>query len=337
MTAPTPSFGGRLVAITGSSGLIGAALSEALRGRGDQVLHLVRRAPRVSGDLPDGVREVQYAPGRELDPSALDGVSGLVNLAGAPLLDVSGTGLPGLARVGLGKGRWTTKRRRELVSSRTGSTGTVARALAALAERHPDRPKPRLVAGSAIGVYGDRGEETVTEDTVGADGFVPDLVRDWEAATWPADQAGIPVAHVRTGIVLAPHGGALVRVLPLIGLGLGGPLGSGRQYWPWITLHDHVRALMFLLDRPDVTGPVNLVGPHPDRQIDVVRALASELRRPSIFPAPSVAMRLVLGEAAGEVLNSARVLPTVLTAAGFTFDHPDLEQAAAWVVGELRR
>lgn len=318
--APTPPSESLLVAITGSSGLIGAALSEALRGRGGQVLHLVRRAPRVSGDLPPGVREVRYSPGGELDPAALDGVTGLVNLAGA----------------GLFEGRWTASRRRELIGSRVGTTGTVARALAGLAERDPDRPPPRLVSGSAIGVYGDRGDDYLTEESPGTDGFVPDLVRDWEAATWPADHAGIPVAHVRTGIVLAPDGGALGRVLPLARAGLAGPLGSGRQYWPWITLHDHVRALMFLLDRPDLTGPVNLTGPHPDRQVDVVRALAAELHRPALLPAPSPALRLVLGEASGEVLNSARVLPTVLTEAGFTFDHPDLARAAAWVVDELR-
>lgn len=320
MTAPTPPSGDRLVAITGSSGLIGAALSEALRGRGDQVLHLVRRAPRASGDLPHGIREARWQPGAELDPAILDGVTGAVNLAGA----------------GLFEGRWTDERKKELIGSRVGSTDTLARALAAVAAQHPDREPPRLVSGSAIGIYGDQGAAVLSEDSAQADGFVPDLVRSWEGATGPAEDAGVPVAHIRTGIVLSPRGGALSRLLPLTRAGLGGPLGGGKQYWPWITLHDHVRAMLFLLDHPDVTGPVNLTGPHPDRQIDVVRALASELRRPALFPAPKIAMRLVLGQASVEVLNSARVLPTRLTAAGFTFDHPDLQRAAAWVVEELR-
>ncbi|WP_134772882.1 TIGR01777 family oxidoreductase [Ornithinimicrobium flavum] len=319
MTAPTPSSGGRLVAITGSSGLIGAALSEALRGRGDRVLHLVRRGPRASTELPPGVREARWQPGSELDPAVLAGVTGAVNLAGA----------------GLFEGRWTEKRKKELIGSRVGSTDTLSRALAGLVDGPADEP-PRLVSGSAIGIYGDQGNTVLSEDSPQAEGFVADLVRDWEAATAPAEQAGVPVAHIRTGIVLSPRGGALGRLLPLARAGLGGPLGSGRQYWPWITLHDHVRAMLFLLDRPDVTGPVNLTGPHPDTQAKVVRALAAELHRPALLPAPTAAMKLVLGQAASEVLNSARVLPTRLTAAGFTFDHPDLRRAAAWVVDELR-
>lgn len=327
MPAPIPSSGSRLVAITGASGLIGAALSEALRERGDQVLHLVRRAPRVQADLPDGVREARWEPGGDLDPATLEGVHGVVHLAGA----------------GIGDRRWSQSRKQELVGSRLDGTGTIARALAEAAtstdgdDAPAEHPQPRLLSGSAIGFYGERGEEVLTEESDQGEGFLADLCRDWEAATWPADRAGVPVAHLRTGIVLAAHGGALAKLLPLARAGLAGPLGAGGQYWPWITLHDHVRAMLFLLDRPDVQGPVNLTGPHPDTQTAIVKALASELHRPAVLPAPTIALRLVLGEMAGEILGSARVLPVVLQEAGFTFDHPDLGTAMAWLAQERER
>lgn len=318
MTVPMPSSGSRTVAITGASGLIGSALSEALRGHGDQVLHLVRRAPRASGDLPAGVREATWSPGGDLDAGVLDGVTHVVHLAGA----------------GIGDQRWTERRKEELVRSRLEGTATIARAVA---DALPHGGPSRLVSGSAIGYYGDRGAEVLTEDSDLGEGFLADLCQDWEAATWAAEHAGVHVAHARTGIVLAPHGGALAKLLPLARVGLAGRLGPGEQYWPWITLHDHVRALVFLLDHPTLTGPVNLTGPHPDTQTDIVRALAQALGRPALVPAPTVALRLALGEMAGEILASARVLPTVLTDAGFAFDHPDLATAMAWLVHERQR
>jgi hypothetical protein len=312
------------VAITGASGLIGSALSSALRGRGDQVLHLVRRDPRTAAELEPGVREARWTPGADLPPDVLDGVSGIVHLAGAGIADQ----------------RWSDKRKRELLDSRLEGTGTIARALAAMAAAQPapvtDAPgptasMPRLVSASAVGIYGDRGDAILTEASDPGEGFLVDVCRDWEAATWPASHAGVPVATVRTGIVLTPQGGALGKLLPLAKAGLAGPLGSGDQYWSWITLHDHVRALLFLLDHPEVTGPVNLTGPHPDTQTAIVKALAQALRRPAILPAPTIALRLALGEMATEILASARALPTVLTDAGFTFDHPDLPTAMAWI------
>lgn len=306
------------VAITGASGLIGSALSTALRGRGDQVLHLVRRAPRASAELEPGVREVRWTPGADLDPAALDGVRGVVHLAGAGIADQ----------------RWTERRKRELLDSRLEGTGTISRALATRAagsEGSGGQPPPRLVSASAIGVYGDRGEDVLTEDSPPGDGFLADVCRDWEAATWPASRVGVPVATVRTGIVLSPRGGALGKLMPLAKAGLAGPLGGGEQYWSWITLHDHVRALLFLLDHPEVTGPVNLTGPEPATQTAIVRALAQALHRPAVVPAPTIALRLALGEMATEILASARVLPTVLTDAGFTFEHPDLAAAMTWV------
>lgn len=322
------------VAITGASGLIGSALSAALRERGDQVLHLVRRAPRPASELEPGVREARWTPGADLDPDVLDGVTGVVHLAGAGIADQ----------------RWTDRRKRELLDSRLEGTGTIARALAAIPagersalgpapagegsalEPAPASPAlPRLVSASGVGIYGDRGSEVLTEDSPHGDGFLADVCRDWEAATWPASRAGIPVATVRTGIVLTPRGGALGKLLPLAKAGLAGPLGGGEQYWSWITLHDHVRALIFLLDHPEVTGPVNLTGPEPATQTAIVKALAQALRRPAVVPAPTIALRLALGEMATEILASARALPTVLTEAGFTFDHPDLATAMAWV------
>lgn len=303
------------IAITGASGLIGSALSTALRGRGDQVVHLVRRAPRVADELEPGVREARWTPGADLDPHVLDGVTGVVHLAGAGVADR----------------RWTARRKRELLDSRTEGTGTIARALAARTSDPAGAAPPRLVSASGVGIYGDRGDEVLTEESAPGEGFLADVCRDWEAATWPASHAGAAVATVRTGIVLSRQGGALGKLLPLAKAGLAGPLGGGEQHWAWITLHDHVRALIFLLDHPEVTGPVNLTGPRPDTQTAIVKALAQALRRPAVVPAPTIALRLALGEMAGEILASARALPTVLTGAGFTFDHPDLTSAMAWI------
>ena len=314
MSLPASPSGPRFVAITGASGLIGSRLSTELRGRGDRVLHLVRRDPAGPDTLPDGVQEARWSPGDRLDPGTLEGVDGVVHLAGA----------------GIGDQRWTAERKRVLVSSRVDGTATLARALAELTET--DGTRPRLVSGSAVGYYGDRGDEVLTEDSSSGAGFLAQLCRDWEAATAPAQEAGLPVAHARTGIVLSPDGGALGRLLPLARLGLAGPLAGGGSWWPWITLPDQVRALVHLLDRPDVTGPVNLGAPAPATQQQVTRAIAHELHRPAVVPAPGWALRLVLGEMSSEILASTRAVPGVLQESGFVFTHPDVEQAARWVV-----
>jgi uncharacterized protein len=300
----------RTVAITGASGMIGSALSEALRERGDQVLHLVRRAPRAEG-LPAGVTEAEWVPDeRRLDPSLLDGVDAVVHLAGA----------------GIGDQRWTKERKREILASRVDGTTAVSEAVAAHGSR------VRLVSASGVGYYGDRGADVLTEESSLGQGFLAEVVRDWEAATWHAEQAGAPVAHARSGIVLAPQGGAMARLMPLAKAGLAGPLGSGKQFWAWITLRDEVRALMFLVDRPDITGAVNLAAPTPASQSTVVKALGEELHRPAVLPAPTIALRLALGQMAGEILGSQRALPTVLSEAGFTWEHPDLDAAMEWLV-----
>ena len=292
------------VAITGASGLVGGALSSSLRARGDEVIHLVRRTPRAP-------HEVQWDPAAGTVPSAtLAGVTAVVNLAGAPI----------------NEGRWTPARKHELLHSRTDGTSALASAIAA------GRTDIRLVNGSAVGIYGDRGDEILTEESAPGAGFLRELVQAWEGATAPAAEAGASVALARTGIVFSREGGAMGRVLPLARLGLGGPLGSGRQWWPWISLVDEVAALTHLIDRPDIVGPVNLSAPAPARQRAVAKALGARLHRPAILPVPSPALKLVLGGMATEVLGSKRVSPGRLVDSGFTFAHPDLGSCLEWLV-----
>lgn len=295
------------IAITGSSGLIGTALSAALTARGDEVLRLVRRRPSGPG-------EVRWDPSiGELDPAELHGVSAIVNLAGA----------------GIGDKRWTVAYKRQLLDSRLDSTATVVRAMERL-----DGPV-RLVNASAMGYYGDRGEEVVDEDSVPGRGFLVDLVIAWESATAPAAAAGAPVALARTGLVIAPQGGLMSRVLPLARLGLAGPLGSGRQWWSWISLVDEVRALVQLIDHPEITGPVNLSVPEESavRQRDAMRALGRELHRPAFLPAPAPALRIVLGELAGDVLTGTRMAPNVLRDSGFSWTHTDIDDVMRYAAG----
>jgi uncharacterized protein (TIGR01777 family) len=294
------------VAITGASGLIGSALSAFLGARGDDVVHLVRREPRARC-------EIGWDPAsRTLDSGDLSGVTAVVHLAGA----------------GVGEHRWTPAYKQEILASRVNGTATIATALAELGE------PIALVSGSAIGAYGDRGEEMLTEDSDTGIGFLADVVRDWEAATLPAQRAGLRVVHARTGLVLTADGGAMQRILPLARLGLAGPLGTGRQYWSWITLHDELRALAHLIDQ-DIVGPVNLVSTQPLRQAEVMKALGAQLHRPAVLPVPALALKVALGEFASDILASARILPSVLTASGFVFEHDTIESAMRWLVDAL--
>jgi len=294
------------VAITGASGLIGSALSAFLSARGDDVVHLVRREPRARC-------EIGWDPAsRTLDSAHLSGVTAVVHLAGA----------------GVGEHRWTPAYKQEILASRVNGTATIATALAELGE------PIALVSGSAIGAYGDRGEEMLTEDSDTGKGFLVDVVREWEAATLPAQRAGLRVVHARTGLVLTADGGAMQRILPLARLGLAGPLGTGRQYWSWITLHDELRALAHLIDQ-DIVGPVNLVSTQPLRQAEVMKALGAQLRRPAVMPVPALALKVALGEFASDILASARILPSVLTASGFVFEHDTIESAMRWLVDAL--
>ena len=299
------------VAITGASGLIGSALSQHLRESGADVVHLVRRSPAAGHERrwdPDSQR---------VDVETLADCDGLVSLHGA----------------GIGDRRWSAAYKQRLVTSRTHGTVALANALRTLAERGH---VVRWISGSAVGFYGNRGEEPLTEASPPGSGFLSELTRAWEGATVPAVQAGVPVAFARTGIVITPDGGALAPLLRMIRLGVGGPFGRGRAWWPWITLPDHVRALTFLLDHPEITGPVNLAAPTEARQGEVVSAIARALRRPALLPVPPPALRVVVGEFAGDILASQRMRPTALLEAGFSFDHADLAAMAEWVATPRR-
>ncbi|KAB7742487.1 TIGR01777 family protein [Nostocoides sp. F2B08] len=294
------------IAISGSSGLIGSALTRHLRERGDDVVHLVRRPVRESHERqwdPDSVH---------LDPQVLADCDGVVSLHGS----------------GIGDKRWTPAYKREILTSRTHGTTAIATALAELADRGR---RLRWVGGSAVGFYGDRGEEPLDETSPAGNGYLPEVVTAWEGATEPAERAGVAVAHIRTGIVLSPEGGALKPLLLLLKFGLGGPFGRGRAWWPWITLQDETLAITYLLDHEDITGPVNLVGPEEARQGAIVTAIARAMHRPALLPVPPPALRVVMGEFADDILSSQRVRPRVLTEHGFTFDHATVADAAAWI------
>jgi uncharacterized protein (TIGR01777 family) len=293
------------VAISGASGLIGSALSSYLTARGDDVRHLVRRDARTGS-------EISWDPAqRRLDPEALDGIDAVVHLAGA----------------GVGDHRWSAAYKQEILASRTDGTSTIAAAVAA----HGDRI--RLVSASAIGWYGnDRGDEILTEQSPEGAGFLAEVAQAWEASTVAASAAGAPVAMSRTGLVMSRTGGAFEPLVRLGTLGLAGPLGSGRQWWSWVTIDDVVRAMVFMVDRRDITGPVNVVGPEPLRQKEVVDEIGRQLGRPTVLPAPSFALRAVLGEFSGEVTGSQRVVPTRLRESGFEWVHGTIASAVATIV-----
>lgn len=288
------------IAVTGASGLIGSALTASLAADGHEVVALVRRAPRGPG-------EARWDPvAGTVDPAGLAGCEAVVHLAGAPV----------------GARRWTEQRKKLLRDSRVRGTDTIARAVAAL------DPAPRvLVSGSAIGFYGDTGDTAVDEDGPAGEGFLADLVQAWEAAADPAREAGVRTVHARTGLVVAGHGGAWGPLFPLFRAGIGGRLGNGRQFWSFISLADEVAALRYAVDTPALSGPVNLTAPEPLRNSEITAAMGRVLHRPAVLPVPGFALRAVLGEFAGDVLGSQRVRPRRLLDAGFSFAHPEIEQA----------
>ncbi len=289
----------RKVAVTGASGLIGTALTAALEKRGDRVIPVGRRPP-AGGVAWDPVTH-------RIDGAVLEGVDAVVHLAGERI-----------------DGRWTASKKRRILNSRVEGTELLVRALSGL-----DRPPSVVVSASAVGFYGDRGDDELTEDSEPGTGFLAEVCERWEAAAAPTASPDTRLVLARTGIVCTPDGGALGRMLALTRLGLGGRLGNGRQWWPWITLKDEVRALLHLLDTP-VVGPVNLVAPGICRNAEFVRDLARALRRPAVLPAPALALRAVLGEMAnGLLLASARVRPVRLEDSGFTFRSPNLTSAIA--------
>ncbi len=298
----------RTIAITGATGLIGSALARSLRADGQAVRPLVRGP----SDDPNAVR---WDPAEgTIDAGALTGVDAVVHLAGA----------------GIGDKRWSPARKREILESRTRGTALIARTMAEMAT-----PPTTFVSGSAIGFYGTRGDEVLTESSSPGDDFVAEVVQAWEDAAQPAVDAGIRTVFVRTALVLAREGGILGRLALPFRFFVGGRLGSGRQWMSWITLDDEVRALRFLLDRDDVSGPVNLAAPAPVTNAEMAEAIGTALHRPSVVPVPAVAPRLALGREMADSLlfASQRVQPAVLTEAGFTFTQPTLAGALASTLG----
>ncbi len=283
------------IAVTGASGLIGTALVGYLKSQGHTVQRLVRRAA-VSSE------EITWDPiAGTVDMDALAGVDAVIHLAGA----------------GVGDKRWTKKYKSEILNSRLLGTTTIAKAVAIV--------KPQVfISASAIGWYGESGNRAVIESDRVGDDFLAAVCREWESA---ADLAGdVRTVKLRTGIVLDPTGGALGKMLPIFRLGLGGKLSNGKQWWSWITLHDQIRAIAFLLESK-VSGPVNLTSPNPVTNSEFTAGLARALHRPALFPVPALALKIVLGGFSSEVLGSKKVMPQVLTEAGFAFDYPHISSA----------
>ncbi|SDI20742.1 hypothetical protein SAMN05421505_13831 [Sinosporangium album] len=295
------------VIVTGSSGLLGSALIRSLRGDGQTVITLVRRPPRGAG-------ESFWNPEKGLlDTDVLQEADAVVHLAGA----------------GIGGKRWTPDRKRLILRSRVDGTRTIARALAHM------RHKPRVfLSASAVGYYGDTRDRVVDESSPPGTGFLADVVRAWESETEPAEDAGIRTVRLRTGMVLSGKGGALGPILPIFRLGLGAPLGSGRQFWPWIAIDDWVGAVRHMLDDPEARGPVNLTAPNPVTNAEFTRTLGKVLGKPTLpLAVPGFALRLGLGEFASEgVLIGPRAVPKRLLAMNYTFRYTDLRRALAAVL-----
>ena len=283
------------IAVTGASGLIGSALVGHLKSQGHTVQRLVRR-PAISSE------EISWDPiAGTVDMDALAGVDAVIHLAGA----------------GVGDKRWTKKYKSEILNSRLLGTTTIAKAVAIV--------KPQVfISASAIGWYGESGNRSVVESDRAGDDFLAAVCREWEAA---ADLAGdVRTVKLRTGLVLDPTGGALGKMLPLFRFGLGGKLGNGKQWWSWITLHDQIRAITFLLEN-QVSGPVNVTSPNPVTNSEFTAGLARAMHRPALFPVPAIALKITLGGFSSEILGSKKVIPQTLTEAGFEFDYPHISSA----------
>jgi uncharacterized protein len=295
------------VLISGAAGLLGKALTSALRREGHQTAALVRR--------PAAVGEVQWDPRQALDPEKLNGHDAVVHLAGKNIAGV-----------------WTAKFKREVLESRAIGTRTLA---VAAAESFRRTGLPRVfVSASGVGYYGNRGDEVLTEESGAGSDFLADVCRRWEAATLPAREAGVRVVNLRIGVVLARDGGALKPMLLPFRVGLGGRFGSGRQWWSWIALDDVIGVMQFVLQNETVDGPVNVVGPSSVRNAEFVKALGSALRRPTLFPLPAFAIRTLMGEMGQELLlTSAHAVPKKLCEAGYAFRYANLDDALRAALG----
>ena len=302
------------ILVSGSSGMIGSALVPVLSAAGHQVSRLIRpTTPSVAATRDAG--SVAWDPeAGSIDAGCLEGLEAVVHLAGE---NIAG-------------GRWTAARKAKIRESRVKSTQLLSAAVARLARR------PRvLVAASATGYYGDRGDEILREESAPGTGFLADLSRDWEAAASPAREAGIRVVNLRIGLVLSRSGGALPRMLVPFKLGVGGVIGSGRQYWSWIAIDDLVGAITHVLTAESLQGPVNVVAPRAPTNREFTKAVGRALSRPTVFPMPAFAARLALGEMASELLLAGqRVEPARLIASGYKFRYPELEEALKHALGK---
>jgi uncharacterized protein (TIGR01777 family) len=299
----------RRILVSGASGLIGSAVVRAAPAHAFDAVCLVRTRNSIALDT------IYWNPAKPENPAEralLEGFDAIVHLSGANVAH-----------------RWTPAYKQEIVASRVASTQALSQTLASL-----NRPPRVLVCASAIGIYGNRGDEILTEQSAPGSGFLAEVCTAWEAAANPARAAGIRVVHTRFGVVLDPAQGALAKMLPPFRLGLGGPLGSGRQWMSWITLHDLVRAIFFLIERSDLAGPFNFTAPTTVTNRDFTRALARAVHRPAIFPVPAAALRVLFGEFADEgLLASQRVLSEGLQNANFAFHNPSLEPALKALLG----
>lgn len=292
------------VLLTGASGMIGSALYEFLSNQSIAVLRLVR------GEASSEDGRVHWEPMKLRLPELPDTflpLDATIHLSGA---NVAGR-------------RWSSSYRRELIDSRVRSTENLCRLFSQM-----EQPPEVLVCASAIGIYGDRGNEVLTEQSTTGEGFLADLCREWEAASEAATKLGIRVVHLRFGVVLGKEGGVLAKLVPVFKAGVGGKLGSGRQWMSWVALPDVVRAILFAVERPDVRGAFNVVSPNPVTNSEFTRSLGGVLHRPAVFPVPPFALKLVFGQMAEEtMLASNRVLPERLSAAGFKFEYEEIEAA----------
>jgi uncharacterized protein len=297
------------VVVTGASGLIGSALVSSLEAEGHEVIRLVRRPPRDP-------HERHWDPNAEPDPALVEGADAVVHLAAETI-----------------SGWWTEKKKERILNTRVRGTENIARAIA-MADR-----KPRVfVSASGIGYYGHRKDEVVTEASSGGNGFLADLARQWEAMTKPAVEAGVRVVLLRLGVVLSMRGGALPQMLPPFKIGLGGKVGNGKQFWPWITLDDVIGVIRFAIENESLGGPINVCSPQQTTNKEFTKALGRALRKPTFFPLPSVVVTLTLGEMGQDaLLTSTRARPEKLEQSGYSFKHPRIEEALSAVLSEPRQ
>jgi len=291
------------VAVSGSTGLVGSVVATSLSVAGHEVVRLVRRPPA------SGEKAVRWDPEKGgIDSAGLEGLDAIVHLAGE----------------NIASGRWNATRKAVIRDSRVNGTRILCETLAGLA-----RPPKTLVCASAIGIYGDRGEDLLTEESPPGTGFLAEVCREWEAASAPAARKGIRVVGLRIGMVLSPKGGALARMLPLFRAGLGGVIGGGRQYVSWVALDDLVGIVLHALQRGDLSGPVNAVAPRPVTNREFTEALGKALSRPTPLPVPAFALRLAVGREMSDalLLASARVVPRRLEETGYRFRFPELPAA----------